>query len=118
MSVSLKVRYSPLTTHYSLLTTHYCIMPDFCHLHNHTQYSLLDGASDISTLIKKAVQEEMKAVAITDHGNMFGVFEFVKEANKKHIQPIIGCEFYLVPDRLKKELIAGFGNDEDGTKGK
>ena len=93
-------------------------MPDFCHLHNHTQYSLLDGASDIKTLIKKAVQDEMKAVAITDHGNMFGVFEFVKEANKKNILPIIGCEFYLVPDRLKKELIAGFGNDEDGTKGK
>ncbi|MBA3647032.1 MAG: DNA polymerase III subunit alpha [Chitinophagales bacterium] len=93
-------------------------MPDFCHLHCHTQYSLLDGAADISTLIDKAVAEEMKAIAITDHGNMFGVFEFVKEANKKNILPVVGCEFYLVPDHHKKELISGFGNDEDGTRGK
>ena len=60
----------------------------------------------------------MKAIAITDHGNMFGVFDFVKEAHKKNILPIIGCEFYVVPDRFRKELIAGFGNDEDGTRGK
>ncbi|MBK9730467.1 MAG: DNA polymerase III subunit alpha [Chitinophagaceae bacterium] len=93
-------------------------MPDFCHLHSHTQYSLLDGAADISSLMDKAVKEEMKAIAITDHGNMFGVFQFVKEAHKKNILPIVGCEFYIVPDRFKKELIAGFGNDEDGTRGK
>lgn len=93
-------------------------MPDFCHLHCHTQYSLLDGAADISTLIDKAVQEDMRAIAITDHGNMFGVFQFVKEAHKKNVLPIVGCEFYVVPDRFRKELIAGFGNDEDGTRGK
>lgn len=78
----------------------------FSHLHNHTQYSLLDGASDIKKLYKKAVADEMPALAITDHGNMFGVYNFVMEA-KKHVdsngnplvKPIIGCEFYLVEDR-------------------
>ena len=53
-------------------------MIDFCHLHNHTQYSLLDGASEVSGLMKKAKADGQKAVAITDHGNMFGVFKFVK----------------------------------------
>lgn len=93
-------------------------MPEFVHLHCHTQYSLLDGAADISTMIKKAVADQMPAIAITDHGNMFGVFEFVKEAHKHHIKPIIGCEFYITFDRFKKEVLPGFGNDEDGSKGK
>ncbi|MEO5674234.1 MAG: DNA polymerase III subunit alpha [Chitinophagales bacterium] len=93
-------------------------MPDFCHLHCHTQYSLLDGAADIKTLIKKAVDDNMQAIAITDHGNMFGVFEFVKEAQKKNIKPIIGCEFYFTFDRTRREVLPGFGNDEDGSKGK
>ena len=60
----------------------------------------------------------MQAVAITDHGNMFGVFEFVKEAQKKNIKPIVGCEFYLTFDRTKKEVLPGFGNDDDGSRGK
>ncbi len=75
---------------------------DFAHLHVHTQFSLLDGAASISGLMKKAQKDEMKAVAITDHGNMFGVFKFVAEANKYNIKPIVGCEFYLVEDRHKK----------------
>jgi DNA polymerase-3 subunit alpha len=91
---------------------------DFCHLHCHTQYSLLDGAADISTMMKKAVADEMKAIAITDHGNMFGVFEFVKEAHKHRLKPVVGCEFYLTFDRTKKEVLPGFGNEEDGSKGK
>jgi DNA polymerase-3 subunit alpha len=77
-------------------------MPDFCHLHNHTQYSLLDGASDIPGLMKKAVEDGQKAVAMTDHGNMFGAFKFVQEAHHQGIKPIVGCEFYLVEDRHKK----------------
>ena len=52
-------------------------MPDFAHLHCHTQFSLLDGASSIEGMVKKAVADEMKAIAITDHGNMFGAFKFV-----------------------------------------
>jgi DNA polymerase-3 subunit alpha len=79
-------------------------MPEFSHLHVHTQFSLLDGAADISRLFKKAQADGMKAMAITDHGNMFGVFKFVAEANKHKVKPIIGCEFYVVEDRHKKQF--------------
>lgn len=83
----------------------------FSHLHNHTQFSLLDGASSIKRLYQKAIEDKMPAIAITDHGNMFGVFDFVKEA-KKHkdengnllIKPIVGCEFYLVEDRTVQQF--------------
>ncbi len=83
---------------------------NFSHLHVHTQFSLLDGAADISGLYKKAVADNMRAIAITDHGNMFGVFKFVAEAGKHNkdkpdtIKPIVGCEFYLVQDRHKKQF--------------
>lgn len=79
-------------------------MPEFCHLHCHTQYSLLDGASDIAKMMDKAVQDGQKAVALTDHGNMFGAFKFVSEANKRGVKPIVGCEFYLVEDRHRKSF--------------
>ncbi|WP_026461936.1 DNA polymerase III subunit alpha [Adhaeribacter aquaticus] len=77
-------------------------MPDYSHLHTHTQYSLLDGAASIGKLMKKAQEDGMKAVAMTDHGNMFGAFNFVAEANKYNVKPIVGCEFYLVEDRHQK----------------
>jgi DNA polymerase-3 subunit alpha len=80
----------------------------FSHLHVHTQFSLLDGAADIGKLYKKAIQDEMPALAITDHGNMFGAFEFVAEAYKHKnadgtlkVKPIVGCEFYVVEDRTR-----------------
>ncbi|MBP7262387.1 MAG: DNA polymerase III subunit alpha, partial [Bacteroidia bacterium] len=76
----------------------------FSHLHVHTQYSLLDGASDISKMLKKAVADNMPACAITDHGNMFGVFSFVAEANKQGIKPVVGCEFYVVEERFKRQF--------------
>jgi DNA polymerase III subunit alpha len=83
----------------------------FSHLHNHTQFSLLDGASDINKLFKKAAKDGMPAMAITDHGNMFGVFEFVAAAWKNKtpegqpvVKPIIGCEFYLVDNRHKRQF--------------
>lgn len=79
-------------------------MPDFSHLHVHTQFSLLDGAADISKLYKKAAADGMKALAITDHGNMFGVFKFVAEASKHNVKPIVGCEFYVVEDRHRKQF--------------
>ena len=85
-------------------------MPEFIHLHSHSQYSLLDGAASISGMYKKAAKDGMKGLAITDHGNMFGVFEFVAEASKhkladgSSIKPIVGCEFYLVADRHKKQF--------------
>ncbi|MBB5396026.1 DNA polymerase III subunit alpha [Mucilaginibacter sp. AK015] len=79
-------------------------MPDFSHLHVHTQFSLLDGAADISKLYKKAAADGMKALAITDHGNMFGAFKFVAEAGKHNVKPIVGCEFYVVEDRHIKQF--------------
>ena len=79
-------------------------MPDFCHLHCHTQYSLLDGASDISKMMQKAADDGQKGVALTDHGNMFGAFKFVSEAHKHGLKPIVGCEFYLVEDRHLKSF--------------
>ena len=74
-------------------------MPEFLHLHCHTQYSLLDGASEIGTMMDKAVADGQRGVALTDHGNMFGAFKFVAEAQKRKLKPIIGCEFYLVENR-------------------
>src|ERR1700712_4231513 len=86
-------------------------MPDFSHLHVHTQYSLLDGAASIQNLYNKAVKDKMPALAITDHGNMFGAFSFVAEAYKHKnedgtlkVKPIVGCEFYVVEDRHKKSF--------------
>jgi DNA polymerase III subunit alpha len=76
----------------------------FSHLHNHTQYSLLDGASNIDKLFKKAQADGQPAMAITDHGNMFGAFEFVAKAKKYGIKPIVGCEFYVVEDHHIKQF--------------
>lgn len=70
---------------------------EFIHLHNHTEYSLLDGACRVSDLVNTALKMEMPALAITDHGNMFGAIEFYQEAKNKGIKPIIGCEVYVSP---------------------
>ncbi len=70
---------------------------EFVHLHNHTQYSLLDGASLLTELIKLAQLYNMPSVAITDHGNMFGAIEFYLLCKQANIKPIIGCEMYMAP---------------------
>ncbi len=69
----------------------------FVHLHVHTEYSLLDGAIRVNPLLEKSHAQGMNAVAITDHGNMFGVVEFFDRAAKAGIKPIIGCEVYVAP---------------------
>jgi len=69
----------------------------FVHLHLHTQYSLLDGANKIKSLMPHVAASAMPAVAITDHGNMFGAIEFYREASRQGIKPIIGCEMYVAP---------------------
>jgi DNA polymerase-3 subunit alpha len=75
----------------------------FTHLHVHTQYSILDGAAVIKSLIAKAKKDKMEAIAITDHGNMFGAKEFHNEAKKQGIKPILGCEVYVARrSRLEK----------------
>lgn len=95
-------------------------MSSFCHLHTHTQYSLLDGASRIGDIIKRARTNNQKALAITDHGNMFGAIEFYKACKETKklaekdglpaVKPIIGMEAYVVPNgesRTKREKIDG-----------
>lgn len=72
-------------------------MKNFVHLHTHTEYSLLDGACRVDKLISKVKELGMSAVAITDHGNMYGTIEFYKEAKKQGIKPILGCEVYMAP---------------------
>lgn len=73
-------------------------MAEFVHLHNHTDFSLLDGAASIPNYVKRAKEFGMKALAITDHGNMFGVLNFYDACRSAGIQPVIGCEFYINPE--------------------
>ena len=81
---------------------------DFVHLHLHTEYSLLDGANSLDDLIKKAVELRMPAIAVTDHGNLFGALDFYLKATKAGIKPIIGCEMYVAPgSRFEKTGTAG-----------
>ena len=83
----------------------------FTHLHVHTQYSLLDGSSRIGELITRAKELGQEALAITDHGCMFGVIDFYKEAVKQGVKPILGCEVYVAPgSRLDK------GSREDESR--
>jgi DNA polymerase-3 subunit alpha len=78
-------------------------MPEFTHLHVHTQFSILDGASKITELFNKAAETGMKALAITDHGNMFGVPVFMQAAKTAGIRPIIGCEVYVASGSRHKK---------------
>ncbi len=81
---------------------------DFVHLHVHTQYSLLDGMIRLEDLFHKAREYKMPAIAITDHGNMFGAIDFYQQAYKQGIKPIIGCELYVAPrSRLDKSYSIG-----------
>ena len=84
----------------------------FVHLHTHTQYSLLDGSNRIKDYIGKIISDGQNAAAITDHGVMYGVIEFYKEAKKKGINPVIGCEIYMAPgSRFEREK----SNDENDS---
>jgi DNA polymerase-3 subunit alpha len=96
---------------------------DFIHLHNHSEYSLLDGACRVPDMVNLAHKLEMPALAITDHGNMFGAMEFYLEAQKKGVKPIIGCEVYVSPtgrlDRTPKQVshhLVLLAKDETGYK--
>jgi DNA polymerase-3 subunit alpha len=75
----------------------------FCHVHNHTEYSLLDGANRIPDMVKYARELDMSALAITDHGVMFGVMEFYWEAKKAGIKPLIGVEAYVAPQGIHQK---------------
>jgi DNA polymerase-3 subunit alpha len=80
---------------------------DFVHLHLHTQYSLLDGMIRLEDLFKKAREYKMPAIAITDHGNMFGAIDFYQHAYKHGVKPIIGCELYVAPNKLTDRTAGG-----------
>ncbi len=87
------------------------LQQEFVHLHLHTEYSLLDGANRVSPLISSAKNFNMPALAITDHGNLFGAIEFYQKAKKGGVKPIIGCEAYLAPrSRFDKQ---GHGANSD-----
>ena len=75
----------------------------FVHLHCHSHYSLLDGANKLPALTRRAKALGMSALALTDHGNLYGAIEFYNQAKAKGIKPLIGCELYLVEtSRLEK----------------
>ncbi len=84
-------------------------MPQFIHLHNHTHYSLLDGACTPEGLIKSAVEQQMPAVAMTDHGVNFGLFEFYKKAKKAGVKPIMGCEVYVADGPRRQKALTTTG---------
>ncbi len=84
----------------------------FIHLHNHSDYSVLDGGITVDRLIARAKELRMPGIALTDHGNMFGAIDFYQKARKAEIKPIIGQEFYVAPgSRFKKESARGSGGE-------
>ena len=87
----------------------YQMANDFVHLHVHSDFSLLDGAASVKQLVAKAKELGQTALALTDHGNMFGVISFYKACTEQGIKPIIGCEFYVAPESRfeKKEALNG-----------
>ncbi|MBO7093926.1 MAG: DNA polymerase III subunit alpha, partial [Spirochaetia bacterium] len=85
-------------------------MTEFVHLHNHTDYSLLDGAMKIDDMVAKAKSLGMSSIAITDHGNMFGALNFYEKCLDNGIKPIIGCEFYMAEGSRKIKTGTEFGN--------
>ncbi|MFN2378221.1 MAG: DNA polymerase III subunit alpha [Candidatus Binatia bacterium] len=88
----------------------------FAHLHLHTQYSLLDGANKISSLMPQLKRMGLRSVAMTDHGNMFGAVEFYKAARKEDIKPIVGCEVYVAPrSRLERSAVAAADYERAGN---
>ncbi len=83
---------------------------EFVHLHNHTDYSLLDAAQSVEVMCGRAAELGMDSIAVTEHGNLFSMIPFYKEARKKGIKPIIGCEVYVaIEDHQKKQKIPGQG---------
>ena len=91
---------------------------NFVHLHVHTEYSMLDGAARVEELVKEVARQEMPAIAITDHGNVFGAFEFNKQARKAGVKPIIGIEAYVAPEsRFEKRRVQWAQGGEDDVSG-
>ena len=91
----------------------------FAHLHLHTEYSMLDGASRIEEVVAAAAADGQPAVGITDHGNMYGVLEFYKECRKQGVKPVIGTEAYMAHDsRAERPARRGRVDDSGGEIGR
>ena len=90
----------------------------FVHLHVHTEYSMLDGAARVGDLVDEVARLEMPAIAMTDHGNVFGAFDFYKQATKAGVKPIIGIEAYVAPEsRHDKKRVQWAGGGDDDVSG-
>jgi DNA polymerase-3 subunit alpha len=90
----------------------------FVHLHVHTEYSMLDGAARVGDLVNEVARQEMPAIAMTDHGNVFGAFDFYKQASKAGVKPIIGIEAYVAPEsRFDKKRVQWADGGEDDVSG-
>jgi DNA polymerase-3 subunit alpha len=91
----------------------------FVHLHVHTEYSMLDGAARVGDLVAEVARQEMPAIAMTDHGNVFGAFDFYKQATNVGVKPIIGIEAYVAPESRheKKRVQWASGGDDDVSGG-
>ena len=95
----------------------------FVHLHVHSEYSMLDGAARVGPLLDAAVAEGMPAIAVTDHGNMFGAYDFWKQATERGIKPILGTEAYITPGTHRSDRTRvrwgtnGQSNDDVGGSG-
>ena len=90
----------------------------FVHLHVHTEYSMLDGAARVGDLVNEVARQEMPAIAMTDHGNVFGAFDFYKQATKAGVKPIIGIEAYVAPEsRFDKKRVQWADGGEDDVSG-
>ena len=93
-------------------------MSSFAHLHVHTEYSMLDGAARVADLVAEVARQEMPAIAMTDHGNVFGAFDFYKQAKKVGVKPIIGIEAYVAPEsRFEKKRVKWADGGEDDVSG-
>ncbi|MEY3217946.1 MAG: hypothetical protein RLY96_409, partial [Actinomycetota bacterium] len=91
---------------------------NFVHLHVHTEYSMLDGAARVGDLMAEVKAQGMPAIAMTDHGNVFGAFEFYKAAKKAEVKPIIGIEAYVAPEsRFDKKRVQWADGGEDDVSG-
>ena len=87
----------------------------FVHLHQHTEYSMLDGAARIGDVVNSAVKDGQPAMGITDHGNMYGVLDFYKECRNQGVKPIIGSELYMAHERRDERLqLRGARMDDSG----
>ena len=92
--------------------------PGFAHLHVHTEYSMLDGAARVEELVSQVAKEGMPAIAMTDHGNVFGAYDFYKKANAAGVKPIIGIEAYVSPEsRFEKKRVKWADGGEDDVSG-